>query len=34
MQANPLDKKALAVLREQIAGEAVLTEKEWLLGGM
>ncbi len=34
MQSNPLDKKALAVLREQIAGEAVLTEKEWLLGVM
>lgn len=34
MQANPLDKKALAVLREQIAAEAVLTEKEWLLGVM
>lgn len=32
MQVNPLDKKALAVLRKQIDGEAVLTEKEWLLG--
>lgn len=28
---NPLDKKAVATLREQIISEKVLTEKEWLL---